>query len=162
MAWVSDESIAGLNVDPRAIRASACVFKEELINDSNKTFDLTRDSTAGPILAFHVTGIRMRLVTDATSGTRQMSFRLIDQAGQKFYQHDFHTDFDVPASTTQHFNLGIGLPQVTAGVGVEARDTLPNHLWMRPDWRIHFIEANAISATGDDLVLFVLGIMYWL
>ena len=160
MAFTADIDMAGLNTASKPMRSSVCVFSEIVTDDSNKTLDFSLLSLPGALQSFLLTGVKIQVTCTAVSGTRSWEWNVLDAAGLEYYTHTFPSNYHGSASESYKIHCMIG-----AAVDDTSDDRsypMPDRIWLRPDWRIQIRDSAAIDATGDDMIVRVLGIAYWL
>lgn len=155
--------LAGPNIESKGGRFSAGVFEDAALNDSSKTLNLAAAVlSTDQLQAFWMTSARLEFALDATSGTRTWVMNILDGSGDVLYSHNFGTAFNGSASDSYQIDFSIGSVISTSFATDGMRDRLQNHLVLRPDWQIQFLDTSAISVAGDDMIIHVMGICYWL
>lgn len=129
-------------------------FSEVAIGDSNKTFEVIRDTGLTQPDVLRVERIRLEYTATGTGGTRQLSLELTDVDGDVIWNHHLPATEDIVAAGTLllEFEAGVDL-RVPAVDGGPILLPLTRHLRLERGHKLKIFDRNNIESSVDLMVL---------
>jgi len=159
MAWTKDAAPPPPSTRPLP-KITCALYSETSLVSSNNVLSVADDVVlSNNILFILVHGIRVEFAATGTSGDRLFALEIQDGAQNVIYHQDLDPKLKVGADKTQNFEM---VPGATFVEGPEAREFLPDNLWLKNDWRLRIFDSAAIDPTGDDMIVRVRTLTHWL